>query len=80
MRLVRTPEGRVEIDTTGKRNGRGAYLCHDPNCWEQALKRKGLERALRLDALNPDDRATLERFAEGLSSEEATASLPTLPS
>lgn len=77
LRLVRTAEGRVELDTTGKRNGRGAYLCHDPNCWEQALKRKGLERALRLDALHPDDRANLERFAEGLSAEATAPVTPT---
>jgi predicted RNA-binding protein YlxR (DUF448 family) len=71
IRLVRDAEGRVAIDTTGKRAGRGAYLCHDPACWEGALKRHGLERALRLEALQPEDRATLEQFAQALIAEAA---------
>jgi predicted RNA-binding protein YlxR (DUF448 family) len=70
LRLVRDADGRVALDASGKRNGRGAYLCHRPACWEQALKRKGLERALRIEALHPDDRATLEQFASGLPPEE----------
>ncbi len=74
MRLVRDAEGHVALDPTGKRAGRGAYLCHDPACWEQALKRQGLVRALRLDALSPEDRAALEQVAEGLA---ATGSEPT---
>lgn len=67
VRLVRDAEGRVAIDTTGKRAGRGAYLCHDPACWEVALRRRGLERALRLEALSAEDRETLERFARSLA-------------
>ena len=74
LRLVRDAEGRVALDPTGKRNGRGAYLCHSPACWEQALKRKGLERALRVETLHPDDRAALEQFASALPPEEAPAS------
>src|SRR5262245_62411540 len=74
MRLVRDAEGHVALDPTGKRTGRGAYLCHDPACWEQALKRQGLVRALRLDALPSEDRAALEQVAEGLA---ATGSEPT---
>ncbi|MBK9941480.1 MAG: YlxR family protein [Kouleothrix sp.] len=66
IRLVRDAHGRVSPDPTGKRAGRGAYLCHDLACWEQALKRQGLERALRIEALAPDDRAALEQFAAGL--------------
>lgn len=74
LRLVRDADGRVALDPSGKRNGRGAYLCHSPACWEQALKRKGLERALRVEALHPDDRAALELFAAGLPAEEQAAS------
>ena len=77
LRLVRSAEGRVELDPTGKRNGRGAYLCHDPNCWEQALRRKGLERALRLEALHLDDRTTLEQFAAGLEAADAAPAVIT---
>jgi predicted RNA-binding protein YlxR (DUF448 family) len=47
-RIVRTPEGTVEIDPTGKRNGRGAYLCDRPTCWTRALKTRALDRALNL--------------------------------
>ena len=38
IRIVRTPEGRVEVDATGKKNGRGAYLTADRAIWERALK------------------------------------------
>jgi predicted RNA-binding protein YlxR (DUF448 family) len=67
MRLVRDATGHVALDPTGKRAGRGAYLCHDPACWEQALKRQGLERALRIEALMPEDRAALEQVAQELA-------------
>jgi len=66
FRLVRDAEGRVAVDPTGKRAGRGAYLCHDPVCWDQALRRRGLERALRIETLQPDDRAALEQIAREL--------------
>ncbi|ACX52757.1 protein of unknown function DUF448 [Ammonifex degensii KC4] len=46
LRLVRTPEGEVLLDTTGKKAGRGAYLCPDPSCLELALKKKRLEKSL----------------------------------
>ncbi|HHH40643.1 MAG TPA: YlxR family protein, partial [Chloroflexi bacterium] len=55
---VRTPEGEVVVDERGKRNGRGAYLCPQRVCWEEALKRRRLETALRT-AL---DEATVERL------------------
>ena len=67
FRLVRDADGRVAIDPTGKRAGRGAYLCHDPACWEQALKRRGIERALRIEAIQPEDRTALEQVAQQLS-------------
>jgi len=66
IRIVRDPEGRVAVDPTGRSNGRGAYLCHDPACWQSAIKRRALERALRLEQLHQDDRAALLAFAEGL--------------
>lgn len=46
LRIVRTPEGTVELDLTGKRNGRGAYICPDRECLQKAVKQKRLERAL----------------------------------
>jgi uncharacterized protein len=47
MRLVRTAGGVIEIDSTGKKEGRGAYICPDPACWEKALKGKQLSVTLR---------------------------------
>jgi hypothetical protein len=44
--VVRTPDGRVQLDPTGRANGRGAYLCRDVACWTGALKRGTLDRAL----------------------------------
>jgi predicted RNA-binding protein YlxR (DUF448 family) len=38
----------VAVDPTGKLNGRGAYLCHDPECWTLAQRRRALERALKV--------------------------------
>lgn len=48
-RLVRTPEGSVLVDPTGKQNGRGAYLCDDPACWDKVLLGNGrlLNQALK---------------------------------
>lgn len=48
LRIVRTPEGIVMIDTTGRMNGRGAYLKKSKEAVEIALKRKALERALEV--------------------------------
>ncbi|MCA9941055.1 MAG: YlxR family protein [Anaerolineales bacterium] len=45
-RLVRVPDEGVVVDPTGKRNGRGAYLCDRPACWEKALSSAILNRAL----------------------------------
>ncbi len=46
-RLVRTADEGVQVDLTGKRNGRGAYLCDQPACWEHAVQSDVLEKALR---------------------------------
>ncbi len=45
IRVVRSNEMVYEIDLTGKKNGRGAYVCHDISCYNKAVKSKGLERA-----------------------------------
>lgn len=63
VRIVRTPEGRVEVDATGKRNGRGAYLCARRPCWEEALKKDRLARALRT-SIALQAREELRRYAE----------------
>jgi predicted RNA-binding protein YlxR (DUF448 family) len=61
VRLVRTSSGTVELDLTGKRPARGAYLCHTLECWERALKKGRLESALRT-RLSADDREALLRY------------------
>ena len=47
LRVVLTPTGEVVIDPTGKRAGRGAYICNSRACFDQARKRKALERGLK---------------------------------
>lgn len=49
IRIVRTPEGTVEIDETGKKNGRGAYLKRSVEAVEIAMKKKSLARSLECD-------------------------------
>ena len=65
-RLVRIEGDRVAVDSTGKRAGRGAYICADRRCWEQALKRTAIERALKLAQLEPEDKAMLVAYASSL--------------
>jgi len=65
VRVVKTPAGSVRIDPDGKANGRGAYLCSKPSCWEDALTKDRLARALRT-TISPDTRAELKRFGEQL--------------
>lgn len=47
MRVIKTSEGDILLDGTGKQNGRGAYICQDIDCFEKAIKNKGLERSLK---------------------------------
>ena len=48
MRIVRTPDGEIRFDTTGRAAGRGAYLCPDLECLKRARKSRALERALEI--------------------------------
>ena len=59
MRIVRTPAGPVILDETGRAAGRGAYLCADGACWQAALDRNVLQRALETP-LPPELRQQLE--------------------
>lgn len=45
IRVVRSPEGEISLDFKGKANGRGAYLCPDPECLKKAIRAKALDRA-----------------------------------
>ena len=48
IRVIKTAEEEILLDATGKRNGRGAYLCKSMECFEKAVKSKGLERSLKI--------------------------------
>ena len=64
IRVVKSPEGEISLDFRGKKPGRGAYLCPDPDCLARARKSKALERAFSLPI--PDDvYASLEAQMEG---------------
>lgn len=68
IRLVRSSSGRAEVDTGGKRAGRGAYLCRAQGCWEVGLRGGRLEHAL-LTTLAPDNREQLIRYGKDLGRE-----------
>ncbi|HEV7215190.1 MAG TPA: YlxR family protein [Chloroflexota bacterium] len=67
VRLVRSPQGDVSVDLTGKKPGRGAYLCASPICWQVGLTKGAVERALKT-ALSADERAALQEYATQLNS------------
>ena len=48
IRILRDSEGQISIDVTGKKNGRGAYLCPSADCFRRAVKGKGLERSFKM--------------------------------
>ena len=65
VRLVRTADNRVEVDTDGKKAGRGAYLCPAQECWDIGLKGNRLEHALRT-TLTPENREQLMKYRGNL--------------
>ena len=52
IRVIKTSENEIILDATGKKNGRGAYLCADSECLKKAEKSKGLERSLKLSLIH----------------------------
>lgn len=46
MRVVKSPEGEISLDFTGKKNGRGAYLCKEADCFDKARKARRFEKSL----------------------------------
>jgi len=65
VRVVRTPEGEILVDETGKQNGRGAYLCRQRTCWDDALARGHLDRSLKAK-LKGESKGALREYAAGL--------------
>lgn len=70
VRIVRNPQGAIEIDPRGKKAGRGAYLCRVQDCWENGLKRKKLEHALKVGII-PEQLEALWEFSKTLPSGSA---------
>jgi len=66
IRLVCTNNGTVEMDLSGKKPGRGAYLCARKNCWEEGFKRNHLEHALRTK-IRAENRQVLVNYGDSLS-------------
>lgn len=72
LRVVHTPDGHVLIDATGKKSGRGAYLCAKRACWENAIKRHRLEQEFEVP-ISDEDRAELDAYIATLPRDEAPA-------
>ena len=68
IRVVRSPEGDISLDPTGKKSGRGAYVCRDPDCLKRAIKQRQLERQLDA-ALSPETAEALKAEMEALTGE-----------
>ena len=65
IRILKTPEGEFILDLTGRKNGRGAYLCHSMECLKKVVKGKSLERSFKM-AIPKEVYETLEREMEHL--------------
>ena len=65
IRLVRTPEGELVVDETGRKNGRGAYLCRQQACWKTALQGNQVSRALKIE-IGENERRVLQAWMEKL--------------
>jgi len=74
LRVVRTPDGHVTIDATGKKSGRGAYLCARRSCWENAIKKHRLEQEFEV-AISEEDRAELDAYIATLPKDEPIATV-----
>ena len=64
IRIVRQPDGNVSLDFSGKLNGRGAYVCLNPECLKKAQRSKALERSLEV-AIPEEVYARLTKEMEG---------------
>lgn len=47
IRIVRSPEGEFSVDLTGKKSGRGAYICNDKDCFNKAVKERRFEKSFK---------------------------------
>ena len=65
IRVLKTSEGEISLDATGRKNGRGAYLCPTMECLKKAIKSKGLERSFKM-AIPKEVYEALEKEMEQL--------------
>ena len=65
IRVIKTAEGEILLDATGRKNGRGAYLCPSEECLKKAIKNKGLERSFKM-AIPKEVYESLEKEMEDL--------------
>ena len=65
VRIVKTPEGEIRLDATGKLNGRGAYICRSSDCLQKAQKTKALSRAFSCE-VSTEIFETLQKEFENL--------------
>lgn len=65
IRVLKNPQGEITLDATGKKNGRGAYVCPSVECLRKAIKSKGLERSFKI-AIPKEVYEALEREMEQL--------------
>lgn len=63
IRVLKDAEDQITIDATGRKNGRGAYICPSMDCYKKAVKNKGLERSLKM-AIPKQVYETLEKEME----------------
>ena len=66
LRIVRSKEGEISLDLTGKKSGRGAYICKDVSCFEKAVKKKAFERSFKCKI--PDE--VYDRLKQEIITEE----------
>ena len=69
IRVIKTAEGEILLDATGRKNGRGAYLCPSMECFKKAVKGRGLERSLKM-AIPREVYETLEKEMEEIDRQE----------
>ena len=71
MRVLKTSEGSIVLDMTGRKNGRGAYLCMNRECLAKAGKNKGLERSFKMSIPREIYENLEMEFEEGEDAEQA---------
>jgi predicted RNA-binding protein YlxR (DUF448 family) len=64
VRVVKSPEGVVSLDRSGKANGRGAYICHNAECYKKAVKARRLEKAFSMQIPENVSEAILRELNE----------------